>query len=296
MRVVASSGGERLPLIQRAGAGLKGHHAQDILGGSHQVAWFEAHAENYMVAGGPRSDFLANIRERFPISLHGVAASLGGSGSPDPDHFRRFRGLVDRIDPIFVSEHLAWSSHAGIYHNDLLPVRYDEPTLVRTAAHVEQFQDVIGRTVLIENPSTYVSFDRCSYGEAGFIAELARRTGCGLLLDVNNLFVSATNHGWDIHEYIAQFPLARVQQIHVAGHGVDTDDDGTPLLIDSHDRPVAVAVWDLLDMVLDCTGPLPVLVEWDDPVPSWAQLEAEVAKAQDALDRSVRSCCKARRA
>lgn len=242
-----------------------------------------------MVAGGPRLDFLERVRERCPVSLHGVAMSLGGEEPPDPGHLLRFRRLVDRFDPVLISEHLAWSSHAGVYHNDLLPVRYDAPTLARTAEHVEQFQTAVGRNVLIENPSTYVSLDRCSYDEVGFLTELARRTGCGLLLDVNNLFVSATNHGWGVRQYLSRFPLARVRQIHVAGHTTDTDEDGSTLLIDSHDRPVAADVWDILDMVLDRTGPLPVLVEWDEPVPSWIELEAEVVKAQNALNRSMSS-------
>lgn len=272
-------------LMGRAGAGLKGRHAQDVLEGSPRVGWFEVHAENYMVAGGPRLEFLTQVRERFALSLHGVAASLGGIAPLDQAHLQRFRQLVDRFEPTIVSEHLAWSSHAGVYYNDLLPVTYDRATLIRTADHVDQFQNAVGRTILIENPSTYVALPNCDFDEVDFIAELVRRTGCGLLLDVNNVVVSATNHGWDPHGYISRLPLARVREIHVAGHGIDTDDEGRTLLIDSHDRPVASVVWDLLDAVLPHTGPIPVLVEWDEPVPAWAELESEVAKAQSALDR-----------
>ena len=268
-----------------AGAGLKGRHAQCIIEQSPGPAWFEVHAENYMVAGGPRLDFLSKVRDRYPISLHGVAASLGGAEPLDSLHLRRFRQLVDRFDPVLVSEHLAWSSHAGIYYNDLLPIRYDERTLARTAAHIDQFQNAIGRAVLIENPSTYVAFDDDTYDEPAFISELSRRTGCELLLDVNNLYVSSTNHGWDARVYLSRYPLTRVRQIHVAGHGTDSDDVGATLLIDSHDRPVAAPVWDLLDTVLASTGPVPILVEWDEPEPSWTELVAEVSIAQQALDR-----------
>ena len=271
------------PLSGLAGAGLKGGHAQQVLEGTVAADWFEVHAENYMVDGGPRLDFLGKVRSRFALSVHGVAASLGGESPPCTEHLQRLKAVVDRFEPFLVSEHLAWSTHAGVFYNDLLPVSYDSATLRRVAGHVEILQETLGRQVLIENPSTYVRFGGQDYSEAGFLAALVRRTGCGLLLDVNNVFVSAANGSFDAAESLTTYPLHAVQQIHVAGHVKDELREGA-LLIDSHNRPVDDAVWALLDQALAITGPLPVLVEWDDPVPAWEVLEREVQRARIALD------------
>lgn len=272
-----------LPLSGLAGAGLKGSHAQQVLEGTVAAGWFEVHAENYMVDGGPRLDFLGKVRSKFDLTVHGVAASLGGESRPCTEHLQRLKTVVDRFEPFLVSEHLAWSSHEGVFFNDLLPVRYDSATLRRVASHVDILQETLERQVLIENPSTYVRFGGQDYSEAGFLAELVRRTGCGLLLDVNNIFVSATNGDFDAAVSLAAYPLHAVQQIHVAGH-VRDDASEQALLIDSHNRPVDDAVWALLDQALAITGPLPVLVEWDDPVPGWDVLEREVLRARAALD------------
>jgi uncharacterized protein (UPF0276 family) len=271
------------PLSGLAGAGLKGSHAQQVLEGTVAADWFEVHAENYMVDGGPRLDFLGKVRSKFDLSVHGVAASLGGEFPPCTEHLQRLKAVVDRFEPFLVSEHLAWSTHAGVFYNDLLPVSYDSATLRRVASHVDILQETLGRQVLIENPSTYVRFGGQDHSEAGFLAELVRRSGCGLLLDVNNIFVSAANGDFDAASSLNTYPLHAVQQFHVAGHVKDDASEGA-LLIDSHNRPVDDAVWALLDQALAITGPLPVLVEWDDPVPAWDVLEREVLRARAALD------------
>jgi uncharacterized protein (UPF0276 family) len=275
------------PLSGHAGAALKGSHAPQILEGNVAADWFEVHAENYMVDGGPRLDFLEKFRSKFDLTVHGVAASLGGEGPPCTEHLQRLKAVVDRFEPFLVSEHLAWSTHAGVFYNDLLPTSYDSGTLRRVASHVDILQETLGRQVLIENPSTYVRFGGQDYSEAGFLAELVRRTGCGLLLDVNNVFVSAANGGFDAAASLATYPLHTVQQIHIAGHAQDDATEGA-LLIDSHNRPVDDAVWALLDQALAITGPLPVLVEWDDPVPEWEVLEREVLRARAVLDNLER--------
>lgn len=280
---MASSKTRSCSLSGMAGAGLKGSHAREILEGFVAVDWFEVHAENYMVDGGPRLDFLGKVRSKFDLSVHGVAASLGGESPPCTEHLQKLKAVVDRFEPFLVSEHLAWSTHEGVFLNDLLPVTYDSATLRRVVRHVDLLQETLGRQVLIENPSTYVRFGGQDYSEAGFLAELVRRTGCGLLLDVNNIFVSATNGAFDPAATLVSYPLHAVQQVHVAGHTLDETCDET-LLVDSHNRPVDAAVWDLLDQALEIAGPLPVLVEWDDPVPSWDVLEREVRRARAALD------------
>lgn len=271
------------PLSGMVGAGLKASHAQQVLAGTAAADWFEVHAENYMVDGGPRIAFLERVRSKFSLTVHGVAASLGGESPPCAEHMQRLKAVVDRFEPFLVSEHLAWSSHAGVFYNDLLPVTYDSATLKRVASHVDTLQETLGRQVLIENPSTYVRFGGQDYSEGGFLAELVRRTGCGLLLDINNIYVSATNGGFDAAQSMHTYPLQAAQQIHVAGHVRDDASDAA-LLIDSHNRPVDDAVWALLDQALAITGPIPVLVEWDDPVPAWEVLEHEVLRARAALD------------
>jgi len=212
-------------------------------------------------------------------------------GSPQPlnrAHLQRFRDCVRRYEPGLVSEHLAWSTHDNVYYNDLLPLPYTEATLARVCAHIDEVQEAIGRPLLLENPSTYVLYRSSTMSETDFIRAVARRTGCGLLLDVNNVFVSATNHGFSPLQYLADFPLAAVGEIHLAGHAKQCDDEGEPLLIDSHDRPVADAVWRLFASVVERAGPIPTLVEWDSAIPEWPRLEAEASTAQEILDRAGR--------
>ena len=268
-----------------AGTSLKREHLPLILADGKQEGFFEVHAENYMGAGGPPHDSLTRIRRDYPVSLHGVSMSIGGSQPLDKTHLGRFKALVDRYEPALVSEHLAWSTHETTYYNDLLPLPYTRATLARVADHIDEVQEAISRPILLENPSTYILFSQSTMSETDFLRELVLRTGCGLLLDVNNVFVSATNHGYSALGYLADFPLGHVGEIHLAGHAEQTDDEGDLLLIDSHDGPVADAVWKLYDIVIGRCGPVPTLVEWDSDIPDWSILKAEAAAAQAILDR-----------
>jgi len=275
------------PVAGLAGTSFKPRHLQAILEGAKPSGFFEVHAENYMGAGGPPHRALETIRRDHPVSLHGVCMSIGAPQPLDLAHLSRFRALVERYEPALVSEHLAWSTHANIYFNDLLPLPYTKATLDTVCEHVDQVQEAIGRPLLLENPSTYVLYRQSTMSEADFIRAVARRTGCGLLLDVNNVFVSATNHGFSAQDYLANFPLAAVGEIHLAGHAQQSDDEGDPLLIDSHDRPVADAVWRLFESVVEQAPAIPTLIEWDGDIPEWARLRAEAAAAQAILDRAA---------
>jgi len=268
----------------RAGTSLKHEHLQAIWADEKRVGFFEVHAENYMGAGGPPHAALNQIRRDYPVSLHGVCMSIGGPQPLDKGHLGRFKALVGRYEPALVSEHLAWSTHGATYFNDLLPLPYTAATLARVTHHIDQVQEALGRQLLLENPSTYLIFPESMMSETMFIAELVRRTGCGLLLDINNVFVSATNHGCAALAYLADFPLEHVGEIHLAGHAEQADDEGDLLLIDSHDRPVADAVWKLFDIVIGRCGPIPTLIEWDSDLPDWPLLKAEAAAAQAIID------------
>jgi uncharacterized protein len=273
------------PVAGLAGTSFKHEHLNAILGESRHRGFFEVHAENYMGAGGPPHQALEHIRRDHPVSLHGVCMSIGAPQALDRAHLARFCALVERYEPALVSEHLAWSTHERNYFNDLLPLPYTEPTLVRVCEHVEEVQEAIGRRILLENPSTYVAFASSTMSETDFIRAITRRTGCRLLLDVNNVFVSAMNHGYAALDYLSDFPLAEVGEIHLAGHAEQNDDEGERLLIDSHDGPVADAVWKLYEIVISRCGPIPTLIEWDSKIPAWPILRAEAAAAQAILDR-----------
>jgi len=278
----------RFPTYQLAGVAgtsFKPEHLAAISAISGPQGFFEIHAENYMGAGGPPHRALERVRRDHPISLHGVCMSLGGPQPLDKEHLRRFKDLVDRYEPALISEHLAWSTHVDTYLNDLLPLPYTAATLAHVCDHVDEMQNAIGRQILLENPSTYVLFAESSVSETDFIREIARRTGCGLLLDINNVFVSATNHGFSALEYLRDFPLSQVGEIHLAGHAEQEDDEGELLLIDSHDGPVADAVWQLYEIVVARCGPIPTLIEWDSKIPDWPVLRAEALAAQAILDR-----------
>ena len=270
-----------------AGTSLKPEHLERIFDEAPQRGYFEVHAENYMGAGGPPHAALTRIRQDYPVSLHGVCMSIGGPQPLDKAHLRRFTALVDRYEPALVSEYLAWSTHQSTFFNDLLPLPYTEATLARVAEHIDEMQEAIGRPILLENPSTYVVFPESTMSETDFIRAVVRRTGCGLLLDVNNVFVSATNHGYSALGYLADYPLEHVGEIHLAGHAEQTDDEGDLLLIDSHDGPVADAVWKLFDIVIGRRGATPTLIEWDSDIPDWPILKAEATAAQMILDRHV---------
>lgn len=271
------------PIPARAGVGLKPAHYRDILDDKPDIGWFEIHAENYMGEGGPPHAYLTAIRERYPLSLHGVGLSIGGAGPLDSAHLARLRGLLDRYQPALFSEHLAWSSHDTVYLNDLLPLPYTEETLYRVCSHIDEVQDTLQRQMLLENPSTYVAFAETSMSEVDFLKEVATRTGCGLLLDVNNVFVQAANHGLDAVDYLDAFPAEHVGEIHLGGHAEDRDDNGAQLLIDDHGREVADPVWGLYAHALARTGPTPTLIEWDNDVPDWPQLFAEAKRAEAVI-------------
>jgi uncharacterized protein len=274
-----------LPIGGLAGTSFKHQHLAEIRAEASRRGFFEVHAENYMGAGGPPHRALETLRRDFPISLHGVCMSIGGERPLDKAHLARFQHLVERYEPALVSEHLAWSTHETTYFNDLLPLPYTEVTLRRVCDHIDQVQETIRRPMLLENPSTYVAFAESTMSETDFIRSVARRTGCALLLDVNNVFVSATNHGFSALDYLSDFPLAKVGEIHLAGHAEQSDDEGELLLIDSHNGPVADAVWKLFEIVVSRCGPVPTLVEWDSSIPDWPILKAEAAAAQAILDR-----------
>jgi uncharacterized protein (UPF0276 family) len=232
------------------------------------IGWFEVTPKMHGRGRPPHASAEA-VRQRYPLSVHGVGLSIGGAGALDKRHLQRLKALVQRYEPGLFSEHLAWSSHGGAYLNDLLPLPYTQATLAHVAAHVDEVQETLGRRVLIENPSTYVTFAASDMDETAFLAELARRTGCGLLLDVNNVYVSTVNHGFDAAGYIDAFPVDAVGEIHLAGHFETTDSAGAPLLIDAHGSPVRAAVWSLYARAIGRTGPMPTLIEWDNDIPSW---------------------------
>jgi uncharacterized protein (UPF0276 family) len=268
-----------------AGVALKPEHASEILAGGHSLAFFEVHAENYMSDGGAPHALLSAVRNRFPLSIHGVGLSIGGADPLDRAHLHRLQHLVALYRPGLFSEHLAWSSHGESYLNDLLPLPYTEATLERVVAHVDQVQNVLGIQMLLENPSTYLAFEESTMGEIEFLAEVVGRTGCGLLLDVNNVHVSAANNRLDAFAYIDDFPMDSVGEIHLGGFGEDRDLDGAPLLIDSHGTPVADPVWRLYEHAIARSGPLPTLIEWDNNVPAFEVLASEARHAERVLDR-----------
>ena len=276
---------DRLP--NAPGVGYKPQHFSDITTNSGVVGWLEIHAENYMGDGGRPLAQLRHLAETFAISAHGVGLSIGGETRLDPDHLSRLKHLSDWLKPASFSEHLAWSTHGAEFLNDLLPLPYTEATLTRVADHVDELQETIGRKMLLENPSSYLAFTESTMSETDFLREIARRTGCGLLLDVNNVFVSATNLDTDPIAYIDDFPLDHVGEIHLGGHDEDEDDHGAPLLIDSHGREVADPVWTLYDYVIAKGGARPTLIEWDNDVPDWPTLEAEAQRAQAILQKGI---------
>ncbi|KAB0505857.1 MNIO family bufferin maturase [Pseudomonas lini] len=270
-------------LPPRSGLGLKTEHFREVLGAQPDIGFFEVHAENYMVAGGPFHHFLGLIREHYPLSLHGVGLSIGAEGPLDGQHLQRLAALIERYQPQSFSEHLAWSSHGPVFLNDLLPLAYDAPTLNRVCEHIDQVQSTLKRPMLLENPATYLAFQRSTIDEADFISEVIRRTGCGLLLDVNNVYVSCINHQRDPLAYIDALPLQAVGEIHLAGFAEDTDSLGDRLLIDDHGAPIDNAVWTLYKRVLERIGPIATLIERDNQLPAFSVLHAEARQADELL-------------
>ena len=269
------------------GVGFKPCHFSPLREVPGPVAWVEVHAENYLMAGGPMRAQLFDLRAHMPVSLHGVGLSLGGEVPPDKTHLMRLRALIDEVAPAQFSEHLAWSMHGGVFANDLLPVAYTKDTKARVAAHIDAAQQALGQRILIENPSLYLSYEGqdSAASETDFLGALADATGCGLLVDVNNIHVTCHNLGWCPQSYLAGLPLAAIGEVHLAGHAADVDDDGYDVLVDNHGAPVADAVWALYDSLLALAGPLPSLVEWDTHIPEWAALRGECEKAASHMAR-----------
>ena len=269
-----------------AGIGLRARHVGELLDRRPVVPWVEVHAENYMANAAALAS-LREVRRSYPVALHGVGLSLGSAGPLDLGHLERLARLVESIEPCVVSEHLSWSGSGGVYLNHLLPLPYTPETLRVVVEHIEQVQERLGRRILVENPSSYLRFRHSSMPEAEFLGELVRHTGCGLLCDVNNVYVSAWNVGLDAEAYLAALPAEAVGEIHLAGHAVN-DADGVSLLIDDHGSPVSPAVWRLYRQALDRFGPVPTLVEWDTDVPALDILLAEAHKADDIFTEARR--------
>jgi len=273
------------PLPAAAGIGLRAAHHDRVLAESPDVAWFEAHTENYMADGGAHVECLSRIRERYPLSLHGVGLSLGSTDPLNGRHLARLKRAVDRFAPALVSEHLSWSSVNGRFANDLLPLPYTEEALHHVSRRIAQAQDALGRRLLIENVSSYVTYRCSTMTEWEFLAAVAVEAGCGILLDLNNMYVSAHNHGFGCDDYLEGIPLGAVGEFHLAGH-TTIEQAGRSLLIDTHGSPVCDAVWDLYRRALRRFGPLPTLIEWDTDIPSLEVLRAEAQRA-DALEAAL---------
>lgn len=282
MDETVSTFSSRLPAL--AGVGFKPAHFDAILFGAPSIGFFEIHAENYMGDGGPPHRQLSRLRQDYPLSIHGVGLSIGSSEPTDRRHLERLRALCDRYHPTSVSEHLAWSTHGGVFFNDLLPLPYTRETLERAVDKIDEIQNVLGRQILLENPATYLSFAETELPEPELLAEIADRSGCGLLLDVENIYVTATNKGFDAAAYLSRFAFAHVREIHLAGHFETRGVSGEPFALDAHCAPVAEAVWALFSRALAQTGPVATLVEWDNETPEWAALAREAQRAQSILD------------
>ena len=269
----------------RAGIGLRALHHQAAMDSNADIAWLEVHSENYFGDGGAPLFYLEAIRDRYLLSLHGVGLSLGSVDGLNTDHLHKLKRLIQRIKPSLVSEHLSWGSFGGRYLNDLAPLPYTEASLAHVAARISETQDFLGRAILIENPSSYLEYAYSTYSESGFINELVKRTGCGVLLDVNNVYVSCVNHGWDAQQYLQELSADGVGEIHLAGHTANTV-AGRRILIDTHNCVVCPAVWDLYEQALAKFGRIPTLIEWDADLPDWQVLVAQAAIA----DRYLEAC------
>lgn len=274
-----------LPSI--AGLCLKPRHYEEILRDLPPVGWFEVHAENYLGAGGAPLHYLEKVRENYPLSIHGVGMSIGSGDGLDLEHLARVARLVDRFQPESFSEHLAWSTHDNQFFNDLLPLPYNRQIEDLVCTHIDQVQSMLGRQMLLENPANYLTLKDTVQSESEFICNVVKRTGCGLLLDVNNVYVSARNCDYSAFDYIQALPLSDVGEIHLAGHAIDSSVASEPLLIDAHDRSVCDGVWELFAKVLATTGARPTLIEWDTDVPEWAVFLIEMNKADHFLNESV---------
>ncbi|MGX9418551.1 MNIO family bufferin maturase [Vibrio sp. WJH972] len=276
---LSTNEGVKIPSFpQGSGVSLKPQHFDIIISQQPEIGFFEIHAENYLAAGGPNRHFLEKIRQDYPITVHGVGLSIGGENELNIHHLNQVVELVDRVEPIVFSEHLAWSSHDDIFYNDLLPLPYTEATLNRVCQHIDQVQDKLKRQILLENPATYLMFNQTCMSEIEFIQSIVKRTGCGLLLDINNVAVSCFNHQADARKYLEQFPVQHVEQIHLAGFALDNKST-PPLRIDSHDRPIDDEVWQLYLELLTRHGDIATLIEWDGQLPEFDVFQEQVNQA-----------------
>ena len=271
-----------LPAFRGFGLGLRKPHYADFIDGQVPIDFVEVISENFMVDGGQPRRILREVREQYPVALHGVSMSIGSADGLNPDYLARLRTLIGEIEPLFVSDHLCWTRIEGFNSHDLLPLPYTAEALDVVCANVSRAQDYVGRAMLVENPSSYIAFDGADMSEWEFLNALCRRTGCGLLLDVNNIFVSAQNHGFDALAYIEGVPAERVRQVHLAGHTV-----GEAMLIDTHDQPVCASVWDLYARLMPMLGPVATMIERDDDIPPLADLLAELDVARGIAGGTV---------
>lgn len=268
-----------------AGIGLRAPHDREALATRPPVGWFEVHSENYFGQGGASLSLLERIRTDYPVSLHGVGLSLGSADALDRRHLKRLKALIARIEPCLVSEHLSWNSFGGVYLNDLIPLPYGEEALTHMVSRIGRVQDFLGHRILIENPASYLEFRPSTMPESAFLAETARRSGCDILLDLNNLYVSSINHGWDAIAYLQDIPAALVEEVHLAGHARHRFGDAE-LCIDTHDRPIPGDVWDLYEYALTRFGPRPTLIEWDAEIPPLQALMNEAREADRRMERN----------
>lgn len=282
MALVISNNTAQATIPANAGIGLRSQHYRDVLASKPAIGWLEVHSENYLGKGGAPLHFLQQIRRDYPVSLHGVSLSLGSADKLDQSYLSRLKALIDRIEPGLVSEHLSWSSFGGRFLNDLVPLPYTDATLSHLVPRISRAQEFLGRRILIENPSSYLEFQQSTYREYEFLNALAERSGCGILLDINNVYVSSQNHGWNALEYIQNIDGNAVGELHLAGHTLNRV-NGHGILIDTHNRPVSEAVWDLFKQSISSLGPKPVLVEWDCDLPALSVLTAEAGKADNIL-------------
>jgi uncharacterized protein len=266
------------------GIGLKRQHAAELIQGVSEINFLEIHAENYMVDGGALHDELTRLRNTYELTIHGVGLSLGSEMPPDVDHLKRLKALINRYEPRIFSEHLAWTTNNGLFLNDLLPVAYTPRSLNRFINHLDMAQSFLGRKILLENPATYLRFDESSIPETAFITELIQRSGCGLLLDLNNVHVTCTNHRLNTTQYISELPLSAVQEIHLAGFSIDTASPEELVLLDDHGSNISEAVWELFQSTVAKIGAVPTLIERDNNIPPLSEMISEVIKASNFVE------------
>lgn len=290
MTATAAISRERVSDALPTGVGLRLPHLSEVAAGASCATWLEAHPENFLANPHAR-ELLLRVRHDHPVALHTVGVSVGSATGVDRRHLIRLRHLVEELDPFLISGHLAWSTHAGVYLNDLLPIPYDDESLRVVVAHVHEVQDALRQSYVLENPASYVGFASSTRSETDFLTELVSRTGCRLLCDVSNAYLSSVNLGYDAHEYIDALPAGAIVELHLGGFTQETDDAGEPVLIDTHAAAIADPVWDLYAYALRRFGPRPTLIEWDNALPSFARLVSEAKQANivanAALDQGV---------